>query len=79
MKRDRKKQIGGVVKDCNFIPSTFAFWGGVKGRVEGEKMGLLTNRVDRSEIKPGDHIYTYRAVFAYSHHGNFQCLLPNHS
>ncbi|KAK4354002.1 hypothetical protein RND71_026196 [Anisodus tanguticus] len=31
-------------------------------------MGLLTNRVGRSEIKPGDHIYTYRAVFAYSHH-----------
>ncbi|KAJ8540081.1 hypothetical protein K7X08_026470 [Anisodus acutangulus] len=34
-------------------------------------MGLLTNRVGRSEIKPGDHIYTYRAVFAYSHHGIF--------
>ncbi|CAM8911032.1 unnamed protein product [Rhodiola kirilowii] len=32
-------------------------------------MGLLTNRVERSEIKAGDHIYTYRAVFAYSHHG----------
>ncbi|KAF5733533.1 NC domain-containing family protein [Tripterygium wilfordii] len=32
-------------------------------------MGLLTNRVERSEIKQGDHIYTYRAVFAYSHHG----------
>ncbi|KAL1541227.1 protein LEAD-SENSITIVE 1-like [Salvia divinorum] len=34
-------------------------------------MGLLTNRVERHEIKPGDHIYTYRAVFAYSHHGIF--------
>ncbi|KAL0283295.1 UNVERIFIED_CONTAM: hypothetical protein Sangu_2901100 [Sesamum angustifolium] len=34
-------------------------------------MGLLTNRVERSAIKPGDHIYTYRAVFAYSHHGIF--------
>ncbi|OWM66599.1 uncharacterized protein LOC116201728 [Punica granatum] len=32
-------------------------------------MGLLSNRVERSEIKPGDHIYTYRAVFTYSHHG----------
>ncbi|KAG8376421.1 hypothetical protein BUALT_Bualt09G0061700 [Buddleja alternifolia] len=32
-------------------------------------MGLLTNRVERSEIKAGDHIYSYRAVFAYSHHG----------
>jgi hypothetical protein len=32
-------------------------------------MGLLTNRVERSEIKPGDHIYTYRAIFTYSHHG----------
>lgn len=35
------------------------------------QMGLLSNRVERSEIKPGDHIYTYRAVFAYSHHGIF--------
>ncbi|KAJ8900630.1 hypothetical protein K2173_025407 [Erythroxylum novogranatense] len=34
-------------------------------------MGLLTNRAERSEIKPGDHIYTYRAVFTYSHHGIF--------
>lgn len=36
---------------------------------EGAEMGLLTNRVERSEINPGDHIYTYRAVFTYSHHG----------
>ncbi|KAG2725605.1 hypothetical protein I3843_01G074300 [Carya illinoinensis] len=34
-------------------------------------MGLLTHRVERSEIKPGDHIYTYRAIFTYSHHGIF--------
>ena len=34
-------------------------------------MGLLTNRVERNEIKPGDYIYTYRAVFTYSHHGIF--------
>lgn len=34
-------------------------------------MGLITNKVDRADLKPGDHIYTYRAVFAYSHHGVF--------
>ncbi|KAF5464499.1 protein LEAD-SENSITIVE 1-like [Juglans microcarpa x Juglans regia] len=34
-------------------------------------MGLLTHRVERSQIKPGDHIYTYRAIFTYSHHGIF--------
>ncbi|KFK30672.1 hypothetical protein AALP_AA6G012900 [Arabis alpina] len=34
-------------------------------------MGLFTNKVERDELKPGDHIYTYRAVFAYSHHGIF--------
>ncbi|GAB4844623.1 hypothetical protein Ancab_038024 [Ancistrocladus abbreviatus] len=34
-------------------------------------MGLLCQRVDRSEIKPGDHIYTWRGVFTYSHHGIF--------
>jgi hypothetical protein len=35
----------------------------------GAGMGLLSNRVERSEIRPGDHIYTWRAVYAYSHHG----------
>ncbi|XP_021893081.1 uncharacterized protein LOC110811035 [Carica papaya] len=34
-------------------------------------MGLLTNRVERDDVRPGDHIYTYRAVFTYSHHGIF--------
>lgn len=42
---------------------------------EREQMGLLTNRVERNEIKAGDHIYTYRAVFAYSHHGIFYLFL----
>ncbi|RLN03458.1 uncharacterized protein C2845_PM13G24770 [Panicum miliaceum] len=31
-------------------------------------MGLLSHRVERSEIKPGDHIYTWRAGYTYSHH-----------
>ncbi|CAH8335110.1 unnamed protein product [Eruca vesicaria subsp. sativa] len=34
-------------------------------------MSLITNKVERDDLKPGDHIYTYRAVFAYSHHGVF--------
>ncbi|XP_057981499.1 protein LEAD-SENSITIVE 1 [Malania oleifera] len=34
-------------------------------------MGLLTHRVERPEIKPGDHIYSWRAIFTYSHHGIF--------
>ena len=32
-------------------------------------MGLLSHRVELSEIKPGDHIYTWRAGYTYSHHG----------
>jgi hypothetical protein len=42
---------------------------------EDEAMGVLTNKVERDELKPGDHIYTYRAVFAYSHHGTFDFFL----
>ncbi|KAL8208096.1 hypothetical protein R6Q57_007508 [Mikania cordata] len=34
-------------------------------------MGVFSGRVKRSDIKAGDHIYTYRAVLAYSHHGIF--------
>ncbi|CAH9131233.1 unnamed protein product [Cuscuta epithymum] len=32
-------------------------------------MGLLSQRVERSEIAAGDHIYTWRSAFAYAHHG----------
>lgn len=32
-------------------------------------MGLLSQRVERSEMEPGDHIYTWRAGYTYSHHG----------
>ncbi|KAH0734309.1 hypothetical protein KY285_010016 [Solanum tuberosum] len=35
-------------------------------------MGLLTHKVERSEIASADHIYTWRTVFAYSHHGQSQ-------
>ncbi|XP_030500436.2 protein LEAD-SENSITIVE 1 [Cannabis sativa] len=32
-------------------------------------MGLLSNRIERSELKKGDHIYCYRKAHTFSHHG----------
>ncbi|KAL5786623.1 hypothetical protein ACOSQ2_009015 [Xanthoceras sorbifolium] len=32
-------------------------------------MGLLSNGIDREELKPGDHIYSWRQAFIYAHHG----------
>ncbi|KAK3200253.1 hypothetical protein Dsin_023668, partial [Dipteronia sinensis] len=32
-------------------------------------MGLLSNKIDRQELKPGDHIYCWRTAFIYAHHG----------
>ncbi|KAI3470761.1 hypothetical protein Pfo_027424 [Paulownia fortunei] len=32
-------------------------------------MGFLSHRVERSDLKAGDHIYTWRTGFTYSHHG----------
>ncbi|KAG6580747.1 hypothetical protein SDJN02_19366 [Cucurbita argyrosperma subsp. argyrosperma] len=32
-------------------------------------MGLLSNRVNRESLKPGDHIYSWRAAYIYAHHG----------
>ncbi|KAK3200248.1 hypothetical protein Dsin_023663 [Dipteronia sinensis] len=32
-------------------------------------MGLLSNKIDRQELKPGDHIYCWRKAFIYAHHG----------
>ncbi|CAB4313986.1 unnamed protein product [Prunus armeniaca] len=34
-------------------------------------MGLLSNRISRDELCPGDHIYAHRHGHAYSHHGIF--------
>ncbi|TXG65496.1 hypothetical protein EZV62_006771 [Acer yangbiense] len=32
-------------------------------------MGLLSNKIDRQELKHGDHIYCWRQAFIYAHHG----------
>ncbi|KAK7818639.1 protein LEAD-SENSITIVE 1 [Quercus suber] len=32
-------------------------------------MGVLTNKIERENLKPGDHIYCYRLAYTYSHHG----------
>ncbi|KAI3518713.1 hypothetical protein L1887_07525 [Cichorium endivia] len=32
-------------------------------------MGLFSNRLDRKSLKPGDHIYSWRAAYLYAHHG----------
>ncbi|KAL1205809.1 Protein LEAD-SENSITIVE 1 [Cardamine amara subsp. amara] len=32
-------------------------------------MGLFSNQISRDELKAGDHIYSWRTAFIYSHHG----------
>nr|KJB36263.1 hypothetical protein B456_006G149300 [Gossypium raimondii] len=32
-------------------------------------MGLLSNRIDKKSLKPGDHIYSWRTAYIYAHHG----------
>ncbi|KAG2710024.1 hypothetical protein I3760_04G006100 [Carya illinoinensis] len=32
-------------------------------------MGVLSNKIERENLKPGDHIYTWRRAYAYAHHG----------
>ncbi|VFQ59232.1 unnamed protein product [Cuscuta campestris] len=32
-------------------------------------MGLLSNRIDKSSLKAGDHIYSWRTAYIYAHHG----------
>ncbi|CAN1160783.1 Protein LEAD-SENSITIVE 1 [Linum perenne] len=32
-------------------------------------MGVLSNKLPREELKPGDHIYSWRHGYVYSHHG----------
>jgi hypothetical protein len=37
-------------------------------------MGVLSNRVSKSQVSPGDHIYSWRSAYMYAHHGSFFCL-----
>ncbi|KAG4935089.1 hypothetical protein AAZX31_18G047200 [Glycine max] len=32
-------------------------------------MGVLSNKIDREQLKPGDHIYSWRQAYIYAHHG----------
>ncbi|XP_061339119.1 protein LEAD-SENSITIVE 1-like [Gastrolobium bilobum] len=32
-------------------------------------MGLLSNKIEREQLNPGDHIYSWRHVYIYAHHG----------
>ncbi|XP_039160359.1 uncharacterized protein LOC120289486 isoform X3 [Eucalyptus grandis] len=32
-------------------------------------MGVLSNKIERDQLKPGDHIYSWRYYCLYTHHG----------
>ncbi|KAF5457014.1 hypothetical protein F2P56_021152 [Juglans regia] len=32
-------------------------------------MGVLSNKIERENLKPGDHIYSWRHAYIYAHHG----------
>ncbi|XP_058749089.1 protein LEAD-SENSITIVE 1-like isoform X1 [Vicia villosa] len=32
-------------------------------------MGVISNKIDRKQLKPGDHIYSWRQAYLYAHHG----------
>lgn len=34
-----------------------------------KEMGVLSNKISREELKPGDHIYSWRTAHLYAHHG----------
>ncbi|XP_078444561.1 protein LEAD-SENSITIVE 1-like [Wolffia australiana] len=47
-------------------------WGRIRAGRRARKrkrMGVLSNKVDRLELKPGDHIYSWRSGYVYAHHG----------
>ena len=36
-----------------------------------QKMGVFSNKIDREQLNPGDHIYSWRQAYIYAHHGIF--------
>lgn len=33
-------------------------------------MGVLSNKIQRDQLRPGDHIYSWRHAYLYAHHGS---------
>ena len=40
-------------------------------------MGLISNKITREKLQPGDHIYTWRIARAYAHHGSLPQSVPS--
>ena len=34
-----------------------------------DRVGYISHRVSKDQLHPGDHIYVWRSIFIYSHHG----------
>lgn len=34
-----------------------------------DRVGVLSHAIARQALKPGDHVYVYRSLFTYAHHG----------
>ena len=43
-----------------------------------KKMGFLSQQISRDELKPGDHIYSWRNAYIYAHHGSILSLLSSY-
>ena len=41
----------------------------IKIKAKAKAMGVVSNKIERENLKPGDHIYSWRLAYAYSHHG----------
>ncbi|KAM0003449.1 hypothetical protein Hdeb2414_s0283g00856531 [Helianthus debilis subsp. tardiflorus] len=37
-----------------------------------EMKQILSNKIDKSQLKPGDHIYSWRTAWLYAHHDLFR-------
>ena len=41
----------------------------MSSRSDSSRVGWFSHDISKKDLKPGDHIYCYRAGFLYSHHG----------
>ncbi|XP_073146190.1 protein LEAD-SENSITIVE 1 [Henckelia pumila] len=41
----------------------------LRWEVLGEMVGVLSDKIQRDQVKPGDHVYSWRHSYLYAHHG----------
>lgn len=71
MRKDGKEDRKQAPLSSSFLPwrSLSSSFSNLTSAAREGEMGVLSNKIEREQLKPGDHIYSWRSAYIYAHHG----------